>query len=54
MHKTSADNRKVRNEALQKEKERIEGLKEEDKDLYIKSLYDARQAILERIETRKR
>lgn len=54
MHKTSADNRKVRNEELRKEKDRIEGLKDEDKDQYIKGLYDARQAILERVKERKR
>jgi hypothetical protein len=54
MHKTSSEARKVRQIKLQEEQDRIDGLKDEDLDLYIKGLYDQRKEILERIESRKR
>ena len=54
MHKTSSEARKERQKKLQEEQDRIDGLKDEDLDQYIKGLYDQRKEILERIDSRKR
>lgn len=42
MHKTSSINREKRKIEMEQEKKRINGMKDEDKDQYIKGLYDAR------------
>lgn len=54
MHKTSSEMREVRRKKEDEEHKRIDDLKDEDRDLYIKGLYDQRHAIMERIELRKK
>lgn len=54
MQKSNQIIREERKKKENEEKERIEELIDKDRDAYIKGLYDQRQAILERIEKRKK